>query len=348
MNILIVKLSAIGDVIHTLPALNAIRRHDPEGCITWLVEEDAAPLIENHEALDRVLVSKRKRWIKGLVSASGLKNIKEAYRFLKTLRDTRYDLVIDFQGLFKSGIMAGLARGKRKAGFGRGMDHMEYSYFFLNERVPAVAMDHHALLRSMMLLNALGIPAYEIEFKIPIRDRDRHLVEERLMKHGVKGDRPLVAVNPMAKWETKLWSNDKFANLADILIGQFGADVVFTGSPGDRKTIQHIMSAMKEKAVNLAGETTLINLAALYKKADALVSTDTGPMHLAAAVGTPVVALLGPTAPWRTGPFGSGHQIIRTGIKCSPCYKRKCDTRECMERISVRNVLDGVRKLEIL
>jgi heptosyltransferase-1 len=348
MNILIVKLSAIGDVIHTLPALNAIRKHYPDGCITWLVEEEASALIENHPALDHVLVSKRKRWVKGLLSVSCLKNIREAYRFIKSLRDTPYDLIIDFQGLLKSGIMVGLARGKRKVGFGRGMDHMEYSYSFLNECVPAVGMDNHALLRSMMLLNALGIPAHEVLFKIPIQDPDRHLAEELLFRHRMGEDKPLVAINPMAKWETKLWSNEKFANLADILIGQFGANVVFTGSLGDRKTIQHIISVMKEKAVNLAGETTLRSLAALFEKADVLVSTDTGPMHLSAAVGTPVVALLGPTAPWRTGPFGSGHQIIRAGIKCSPCYKRKCDTRKCMEQISVRHVLDGVRKLEIV
>nr|MBC8363201.1 lipopolysaccharide heptosyltransferase I [Candidatus Desulfatibia profunda] len=157
MNILIVKLSAIGDVIHTLPALNAIRKVYPSARITWLVEEAASDLLEGHQALDRVLISKRKRWLKELQGPARLNAVKEACAFLKELRDTRYDLILDFQALLKSGILIALARGKRKIGFGKGLEHMEYSYLFLNERVPAVDMEHHALLRGMMLLNALGI-----------------------------------------------------------------------------------------------------------------------------------------------------------------------------------------------
>ena len=109
MNILIVKLSAIGDVIHTLPALNAVRNYYPDANITWLVEEDAAPLVQGHEALDRVLVSKRKCWLRSLRSLFFLNTIKEVYGFIKTLRDTRYDLILDFQALLKSGILIALA-----------------------------------------------------------------------------------------------------------------------------------------------------------------------------------------------------------------------------------------------
>ena len=121
MNILIVKLSAIGDVIHTMPALNAIRRHYPDARITWLVEEAASGLLEGHEALDRVLVSKRKRWLKNLRTSSRFEAVREAYRFVKELRDTHYDLIFDFQALLKSGILIALARGKRKVGFDKGL-----------------------------------------------------------------------------------------------------------------------------------------------------------------------------------------------------------------------------------
>ncbi|OIN95779.1 MAG: lipopolysaccharide heptosyltransferase II [Deltaproteobacteria bacterium CG1_02_45_11] len=338
MNILIVKLSAIGDVIHTLPALNAIRKEYPDAHITWLVEEGAAGIVEGHRALDRVLVSKRKHWIKGIWSKSCLNTIKEALYFIKELRDTRYDVIFDFQALLKSGILIGLARGKRKIGFNKGMEHMEHSYVFLNERIPPVAMDNHALLRNMMLLDAIGIPASEIEFKLPVFDQDYLGADDLLTQHGVKEYKLLVAINPVAKWATKLWSNEKFAKLADRLIEKYEAGIVFTGGPEDRGSISDIMSCMKSQSFNLAGATSLKTLAALYEKSALLVSTDTGPMHIAAAVETPVVALFGPTAPWRTGPFGDGHQIVRAGLECSPCFKRQCKTTECMKQISVERV----------
>ena len=345
MNILIVKLSAIGDVIHTLPALNAIKSRYPDAHITWLVEEAAAPLVEGHEALDRVLVSKRKRWIRELRSSSFFSALSEIYRFVKALRDTDYDMILDFQALLKSGVLIALARGRRKIGFGRGLEHMEHSYIFLNERISAVDMEIHALSRGMMLIDALGIPSNTVVYKLPISGHDHERVRELLRRFGMLGAKLIVAINPVAKWETKLWANKKFSELADILIDRYDAKIVFTGSAEDGPTIQDIMSAMKGHAVDLAGHTTLKMLAALYQKMAFVVSTDTGPMHIAAAVDTPVVALFGPTAPWRTGPFGTGHQIVRPEIECSPCFKRECKTIDCMEQINVTQVMDAIHNL---
>jgi 3-deoxy-D-manno-octulosonic-acid transferase/heptosyltransferase-1 len=345
VNILIVKLSAIGDVIHTLPALNTIRNYYPNANITWLVEEDAASLVQGHKALDRVLVSKRKRWLKALRSLSFLNTIKEVYGFIKALRDTRYDMILDFQALLKSGILIAIARGRRKIGFGKGLEHMEHSYIFLNERIPAVDMEIHALSRGMMLLNAVGIPTNEVEYKLPMSDHDRKKIDELMKQHGINDEKSLIAINPVAKWETKLWPKKQFAELADMLIGQYDMKIVFTGGIKDYSIIQAITSSMKGRAINFAGKTTLTELAALYEKAALVVSTDTGPMHLAAAVGTPVVALFGPTAPWRTGPYGTGHQIITAELECSPCFKRRCETTDCMYQISVDQVLKGVQKV---
>ena len=348
MDILIVKLSAIGDVIHTLPAVNAIRRHYAHARITWLIEEDAADLITGHPALDRIIVSRRKRWARGILRRGCLKTIKESYRFIRDLRDTQYDLIIDFHGLLKSGFLIGLAKGKRKVGFGKGMEHAEYSYLFLNERVPAVNMEAHALTRNMMLVRALGISAEEIAYRLPVGEQDRRLAAELLVRCGDTGSKLLVAINPVAKWATKLWSDAKFAELADRLIAEHDAFIVFTGSQSDREVIARIGSLMKREAANLAGETNLKTLAALYERTGVAVVTDTGPMHLAAAVGTQVVALFCPTAPWRTGPFGSGHQVIQAGLECSPCFKRQCPSIDCMEEISVEQVLEGILKLGIL
>jgi len=345
VNILIVKLSAIGDVIHTLPALNAVRKHYPDAYITWLVEEAAAPLVQGHKALDRVLVSKRKRWLKEFRSRSFLNTLREVRGFIKDLRDTRYDMILDFQALLKSGILIALVRGRRKIGFGKGLEHMEHSYLLLNERVPAVSMEHHALSRGLMLLNAIGVPTPDVEYNLPVSDDDRNKVNDLLQRYGVINPRRIVAVNPVAKWESKLWSNRKFVELADRIVDQYDVDVVFTGGPEDRPIIQDIMSAVNGRALNFAGHTTLKMLAALYEKTVLVVSTDTGPMHLAAAVGTPVVALFGPTAPRRTGPYGPGHKVVTAGQACAPCFKRHCRTCDCMALISVDQVFNAVSQI---
>ncbi|MGA6927227.1 MAG: lipopolysaccharide heptosyltransferase I [Desulfosarcina sp.] len=346
MNILIVKLSAIGDVIHTLPALNAIRANYPHARITWLVEAAAADLVVGHRALDRVLVSKRKSWIKRLGGSDRWHALKEMRAFVDLLRDTRYDIVLDFHGLLKSGLMVGLARAKRKIGFGRGMQHQELSYLFLNERVPPVDMEIHALTRGLMLIEAIGIRTEAVVYDIPVSQGDSVAVDRLLSDAGLGGARRLVAINPMALWETKLWRTDRFAALADRLIHDHALDVVFTGGAEDRPAVEAIRAAMTAPAINLAGRTRLKMLAALYHRSLLLVSTDTGPMHLAAAVGTPVVALFGPTAPWRTGPFGEGHRIVRAAPPCSPCFWRSCDAHRCccMANISVDRVAEAVKQ----
>jgi lipopolysaccharide heptosyltransferase II len=206
-------------------------------------------------------------------------------------------------------------------------------------------MNHHAVLRDLMLLEALGIDSREIVFNFPIHDHARKQVKDLLALHNINENVFLIAINPVAKWKTKLWSNQNFAELADRLIEQYGAQVIFTGDADDHKTIETILSRMNRKAVNLSGATSLKTLAALYEKTDVVISTDTGPMHMAAAIGTPVVALFGPTAPWRTGPFGDEHQIVRTGIACSPCFERQCPTLDCMKQIRVQDVLDGIQRL---
>lgn len=341
VNILIVKTSAIGDVIHTFPALNALRRKYPEARIDWLVEEAAADLVIGHKALDAVLVSRRKAWIRDLKQGRVLAAYRGFADFVKKLRATEYDLLIDFQGLLKSGIFVGLARAKRKVGFGKGMEHAECSYVFLNEPVLPVNMDQHAAIRELLLLKAIGIESEEIVFDLPVGEEQRERIGHLLATEGIDPAKPLVAINPMTTWETKHWRNDRFARVADSLLDK-GVAVVFSGGPQDVRGIEEIRGAMTGKAASLAGRTTLKELAALYERVAVLITTDTGPMHLAAAAGTPVVALFGPTAPWRTGPFGQGHRILRADIACSPCLKRQCDRdHACMNQITVDQVVQA-------
>jgi heptosyltransferase-1 len=339
MNILFVKLSAIGDVVQTLPSLEAIKRTYPASTITWVVEEAAANLLEGHPLIDRVLVSRRKRWFGMLRNPrtvlNGLSGIRH---FIRELRDTRYGIAIDFQGLFKSGVLIGLARADRKIGFA---GSRELSSIFLNERLPAYDIERHALERYLDVARYLGARDPAPTCSLPI---ERELREVRQKLVGVRTlEGPLIVINPVARWKTKLWPDCRFAELADRLVREKRATVIFTGSREDRNINDGIMVMMKQAAINWTGETTLRELAALAALSDLFITTDTGPMHLAAAAGAKVVALFGPTAPWRTGPYGPTHRVVRTGIACSPCFKRDCDSNvRCMEGIRVEDVMGQV------
>jgi heptosyltransferase I len=195
------------------------------------------------------------------------------------------------------------------------------------------------------MLDAAGIHSRDITYRLPIHNDDRKAVARLLGLEGINNTRPLICINPVAKWTTKLWPNEHFAALADRLSKRYRISPIFTGAPEDKETVQNILSRMTTPAVDLTGITSLKTLAALYETADVLISTDTGPMHLGAAVNTPVVALFGPTAPWRTGPMGDQHQVIRAGLPCSPCFKRHCPTCDCMKLIHVNQVLEGVARV---
>jgi heptosyltransferase-1 len=339
MNILIIKLSAIGDVVQTMPALEALKKTYPDSAINWAVEEAAAGILEGHPLINRLLVSRRKSWVRMLKNPlTFYQGLIDIVRFISELRSTRYDIAIDFQGLFKSGILIGLAKAQRKIGFDR---TRELSYVFLNERIPAYDIDKHALERYLDVARYLGAKDPSPACTLPI-EREIFMVKERI--GGLKpAGRPLVAINPVARWKTKLWSEWKFAELADRLISERNAVVIFTGSHDDGLVNARILAMMKQKAVSWAGETTLKELAALASLCTVFITTDTGPMHLAAAAGTRVVALFGPTAPWRTGPFGPSHVTVRAGLTCSPCFKKTCDDNiRCMEEITVDEVMRNI------
>ena len=352
LNILIVKMSAIGDVTHTLPALTALRRHYPHAHIAWLIEEASVEVVRGHKALNRLLIWHRKSSIRQFREGNRLAVVHEVRRLAKELRDTHYDLLIDFHALLKSSLWVLLARADRKAGFGRGMEHSEGSYLFLNERIPSISMEVHALERGLILLNALGIPTGEVVYDFPILEENnveaRHLLESQ----GMKTNGRLIAIHPTTLWPTKLWENHRFGEVADRLIER-GFQVAFTGGINDHATLDEICRGMSHRAIRLDGQTSLKTLAAIYRLACAVLSTDTGPMHIAAAVGTPVVALFGPTAPWRTGPYGSEHLVLRVGLDCSPCFRKSCPTDRyeavaCMHRITVDQVVDAVlRKVRV-
>ncbi len=337
MNILIVKLSAIGDVIHTIPSLSALRRHYPDAHITWVVEEAASDLILGHPDLNRVIVSRRKRWIRDLSGNRRAAVWEEMRQFFRELRDRPYDLVIDFHGLFKSAAVVFFSGGRRKLGY----DSMqELSGLFYSEKIPE-DRGRHAVDRYLDFLRYLGADPGAPQFVVPVDEGNRARARNLLAEAGIGRGIGFVAVSPQALWTTKLWEDEKFARLCERIALGLKRPVVFTGS--DAEAVERIRGLMRVPSASLAGRTTLRDLACVYREAALLVTTDSGPMHLAAAMQTPVVALFGPTDPKRTGPYGDGHVILRREMPCSPCFAKKCDTRQCMMEISADEVFEAVR-----
>ncbi len=340
-SILIVKLSAIGDVVHSLPLVEVLRKNFPEARIDWVVEEDSSQIIKDHKDIDHVIVSHRKSWQRRLLKRGERSAaFREIIQFLKELRSEEYDLVIDLHGLFKSGILTGLSKGKRKVGT---TGFTEGSQLFLTERPYPVDYNQHALDRYLKMADYLRCTKDSWKGRIPLRESDKTFIDKFIRENAIQKER-LVAINPIAKWKTKLWEPSRFAILADRLQKELSCEIVFTGSRDDRAVMDEILERMGERPFNLAGETNLKELAYLYSNCRLLISTDTGPMHVAAAMGCPVVVLFGPTDPWRTGPYGEGHMVIREKIECSPCFKKKCSHLTCMKDISVDRVFDSVKE----
>ncbi len=341
MNILIVKLSALGDVVQTIPAFEALRSHYPAAHISWLVEEGVAELLEYYPGLDEVYVCQRKSWLEKLRQPELWPVVSlEIIKFSRRLRSRYYDLIIDFQGLLKSAIWVGLARGGRKIGFD---GTREGSWRFLNERLPPYDPDMHALNRYLDVARYLGAEVEEVLIHDPWTPAEEHQFNNRLSQVTRNGESPLVLCHPMSRWQTKLWPEVKFARLAAEMVERLQATVVFTGSAEDREGIAAALHEAGGSGIyNWAGTTNLRELAYLCKRAAVVISTDSGPMHLAAVLGTPVVALFGPTAPWRTGPYGHRHRVLRMERDCSPCFQRNCETVECMTAIEVDDVFRAV------
>ena len=345
IKILIVKLSSIGDVVHTLPALWALKRGLPGAEVDWIVEEAASEIVTGNPLIEEVIVVKRGGWF---TDTSG--NMAIARR----LHEKRYDLVIDFQGLMKSALWVGATRCERRVGFANAR---ELAPLFYSEKVSPYDPERHAVERYLDLARYVGgapqptLPPTGEEYEaIYVGDEKKERVEALLAAAGIGETERYFIVNPSARWATKLWTEDRFAEV--ILRVEKGAAIrgVIVGAAADMERGRRINEMTGGKAVNLAGETDLKELAHLIGSAEFMVTVDSGPMHIAAAVGTPVVAVFGPTAPWRTGPYGTAHRVIRKELDCSPCFKRRCPiggagALKCMTGVVVDEVERAVKEL---
>jgi len=346
LHILIVKLSSLGDVIHCLPSLDALRHRFPEAKIDWLVEQQNADILQGHPHINSLIILSRKSWMKRPWQIR--KIYPEIRDFIRDLRSTDYDMVIDFQGLFRSGFLVGLSRGKRKIGFDR---VREKAHVFYNEKVPLSTLDQHAVTRYLEIPRYLGANLGKPEFFLPIPKEDEDYANnllEQLFKNS-KNIKKIININPNARWPSKIWPWERFRALIKELSLK-GYAVILVGGPNDRNRMDKAFHGIGENVYNLAGQTSLKVLAAIFRRGDCLVTNDSGPMHLAVAVGLPIIAFFGPTNPLRTGPFEweNGRKkniVLSCGVDCAPCYQKACAHRRCLEGISVDEVLNALEQL---
>lgn len=330
--ILLIKPSSLGDIVHTLPVVSAIKQRWPTAHLTWLVKRQWADLVARAEGVDRVLPvdATMKSW---------LGQVRE-------LRIARFDLAIDLQGLFRSGVLARLSGAPVRIGFANGR---EGSPWFYTQRVPVPAAEMHAVDRYLLIAAALGArPQGPPKFRFKLLDADMAVVRDLFRQNGVSADHPWVAMNVSARWPTKRWSLVSFGAAIDRLHHEGLGPVVVIGSADDQRDVARLRALTKSPFVDLTGAVPLGCLPALLSKAGILITNDSGPMHIAAALGIPVVAMFGPTSPVRTGPYGAGHHVLTGQVPCSPCFSRICrhdPQMECLHLIKPNDVVEAVHRL---
>jgi ADP-heptose:LPS heptosyltransferase len=338
--ILIVRLGALGDVVHALPLLDALRREWPDARLGWLVEERNASVLAGHPQLDRLLVFPRRELSRLVRRGRLVAALRLALRFLRELRAERFELTLDAQCNLRSSLLARLSGARRRIGFAPPYTK-EKAHWLATDRVVVPIGGQLKLERNLALLGPLGIDGRGAIPRLAVPEEAR--TAARAFRAGVRAGE-LVALHPGVSGfgAFKQWAPERFAGLARRLFAERGTRCVVTWGPGERELGESVVAASGGAAF-LAPETrSLQELAALYEVCDAAVGGDTGPIHLAAALGVPVVGLYGPKDPAIYAPFdarrGRASETVWKQVHCSPCGLRRCDNVICMPAIEVEDV----------
>lgn len=335
-NILVVKLSAIGDVIHALPVSYAIKERFPEAHLTWVVEKPAYPILEGNPYIDDIILFEKAKFR----SVSGF--LHEIGPFRRRLRARRYDASLDLQGLFKSAAIVWNAGARRRVGTA----NMREGAHLVSRPVRGAHAAGHIVERYLDVARALGCTVNEVHFPVAVSERDCSAAEMLLAREGVQEGRAFVAFAIGANWPNKRWPVEHFAALADRLYRAHYVPVLVGGGRLDETLAQDIMAASEIPPVNLVGRTNLKQLAHIFTRAALVLGGDTGPVHLAAGLGTPTVMLMGPTDANRNGPYGQLENAIEADRPCRACWKRACPKGlDCLAAISVDAVAAKMRPL---
>jgi heptosyltransferase I len=356
--ILLIKLSAVGDVVHTIPVLNKLRRRYPKAHLDWLVTPPIAELLRHHPGISNVIEFEREAWS----TPWRLEPFAAYARLAAKLRANAYDLVIDMHGQFRTAALT-LATGARaRIGFDRPRASVwsasprkfpeqarkhawqgarEGSWLAYTHHIAVPTLDIHAVDRYLNVGTILGLDKDPADFSFPIPQSAKSRVDSLLRQHGV--DRAnLVTIAPGTIWETKHWGTDKFAQVARHFTSK-GLRVILIGSQRERVICEEVADSAPG-TVDFAGMTTVSELAALIRRSALSITNDSGPMHLAVALNRPVVSIFGPTDPVWIGPYGRPRAALKADLQCSPCYLRKlkhCSYgHTCMHSVSPLAVIE--------
>ncbi|MCA9774502.1 MAG: glycosyltransferase family 9 protein [Myxococcales bacterium] len=344
MKILLVRLSALGDVINAFPVLGGIEAHFPEAEVHWLTEDRCAGIVGMLPSLARIHVYRRRSLVDHLRAGMWIKGGREFLGDIRALRAERFDLALDLQGNLKSGVLTWLSGARRRIGFEAARSR-EMNHGFLTETVSLPPGPLHRVDAHQGLLRALGIDEPPRRHAPPVAEKARAALAERLAALG-EPRRPLVVFHPGTSdfGAFKRWAPERFAAVGDALARERGARGLVTFGPGEKEIAQAVATASRE-GLSLFPTPTLSDLAALLATADLVVGGDTGPLHLASALGTPIVALFGPKDPALYAPYWEPREIVRADVDCSPCGLRDCDDVQCMLQITEARVIAAAGRL---
>lgn len=332
MKVLILKPSSLGDVVQALPLLRLLKQHRPDAEVHWWLAAELLPLLAGDPALAALLPFERKRWRSPAYWPEGLAQIR-------AMRAASYDWVIDLQGLARSALFAWLADGAFTVGLELEREGAHLAY---DLAVPRPKDTPHAADWYLAVARALGIPVHDQFDWLPPRAEAAALAETKWPRNGSRW----LGINPGARWDNKRWPAEHFAELVRQLAARDASfRFALFGSSGDWSLAETILRAAPDRCVNFAGRTTLPELIELLRRCELLVTNDTGPMHLAAALRKPVVSLFGPTRPDQTGPYGQEAFALRHPLPCAPCMKSRChwsNPLACLRGILASRVADTV------
>jgi len=363
--ILLIKPSALGDVVHTIPLLVKLRARYPRARIDWLITPENAEVVRHHPALSNVVLfarrdfAKRGRRLHALVGFIDL---------LKQIRSAKYDLVIDMHGQVRSAFFSLISGAPVRIGFDRPIkfsrtistEHdlknvpshgwrgaREGSWIAYTHRIPIPTLDVHAIDRYLWVRPLLNLDDEAPDLAIHLSAGTQRDVEQLLEEHGIPASRPLIVLVPGTIWETKHWTIEGFAGVAREFLRE-GFAVALAGTKRDEARCRQIAAAAPG-ATDLCGKTTPADLAALIQRAEVAVTNDSGSMHVAASLGKPMVSVFGPTNPVHIGPYERPESVVRVDLPCSPCNYRRLSQcpfdHACMKQVTSEVVLERVRKI---
>ena len=340
--VLIVRLGSLGDIVHALPAAAAIRRAWPQAEIDWLVDARHAEFLDLVPIIDRRIVLGRSS-VNGRASSRLHRSRRwsEVPAVVRELRHRHYELALDFQGLLKSALLARASGAARVVGFSRARLREPMAAWFYNESIePHSRRGANVVFKNLGLVAALGIPADRVEFPLQKRESATlRVVRERLKQ---RGDTAFALINGGAAWPNKRWGGERFGLLAQLLRERHGLSSFVLWGPGEEALAQQIEDS-STGAAEVAPPTSLADLVSLTSAAAVLVSGDTGPLHIAAAVGTPLVGIFGPTSPIRNGPWRLDDVTVSRFELCQCHHLRRCRARDwCLADVSVEEVAAAV------